>query len=123
MSSIENLKSFGESLVHIISKHPTIQQIAVVFHNVVTPLSSLSSALIAVTRLTFLCSTDPFAEADEDTGETKQSQNYIHIRIQRKFTFSFVGVYNPSTAPRLTPQLEISMLTRFAIQSAMVVRL
>ena len=28
---------------------------------------------------------DPFAEADEDTGETKQSQNYIHIRIQRTF--------------------------------------
>lgn len=27
---------------------------------------------------------DPFAEADEDTGETKQSQNYIHIRIQRR---------------------------------------
>ncbi len=26
---------------------------------------------------------DPFAEADEETGETKQSQNYIHIRIQR----------------------------------------
>lgn len=33
--------------------------------------------------------TDPFAEADEDTGETKQSQNYIHIRIQRKFTPTF----------------------------------
>jgi hypothetical protein len=33
------------------------------------------------------CHTDPFAEADEDTGETKQSQNYIHIRIQREFTF------------------------------------
>lgn len=30
------------------------------------------------------CYIDPFAEADEDTGETKQSQNYIHIRIQRK---------------------------------------
>ncbi len=28
---------------------------------------------------------DPFAEADEDTGETKQSQNYIHIRIQRMY--------------------------------------
>lgn len=28
--------------------------------------------------------TDPFAEADDDTGEAKQSQNYIHIRIQRK---------------------------------------
>jgi len=27
---------------------------------------------------------DPFAEADADPGETKQSQNYIHIRIQRK---------------------------------------
>lgn len=27
---------------------------------------------------------DPFAEADEDTGDTKgQTQNYIHIRIQR----------------------------------------
>lgn len=31
-----------------------------------------------------VCSSDPFAEADEDTGETKQSQNYIHIRIQRQ---------------------------------------
>ncbi|KAJ5864428.1 uncharacterized protein N7529_006344 [Penicillium soppii] len=27
---------------------------------------------------------DPFAEADEDTGETKKSQNYIHIRIQQR---------------------------------------
>jgi hypothetical protein len=28
---------------------------------------------------------DPFAEADEDTGQVKQSQqDYIHIRIQRK---------------------------------------
>ena len=27
---------------------------------------------------------DPFAEADEDTGQVKQSQqDYIHIRIQR----------------------------------------
>lgn len=32
---------------------------------------------------------DPFAEADEDTGETKQSQNYIHIRIQRTSTLLF----------------------------------
>jgi translation initiation factor 1 len=28
--------------------------------------------------------TDPFAEADDDTGEAKQSQNYIHIRIQQR---------------------------------------
>ncbi|KAF2105131.1 eukaryotic translation initiation factor SUI1 [Rhizodiscina lignyota] len=28
---------------------------------------------------------DPFAEADEDTGETKkQEQSYIHIRIQQR---------------------------------------
>ncbi|KAM5431629.1 Eukaryotic translation initiation factor eIF-1 [Microsporum canis] len=27
---------------------------------------------------------DPFAEADEDTGDTKKSQNYIHIRIQQR---------------------------------------
>jgi len=31
---------------------------------------------------------DPFAEADEDTGETKQSQNYIHIRIQRTLSLA-----------------------------------
>ena len=37
------------------------------------------------TQANSLTSTDPFAEADEDTGETKQSQNYIHIRIQRTF--------------------------------------
>ncbi|KAF4440879.1 eukaryotic translation initiation factor eIF-1 [Fusarium acutatum] len=38
---------------------------------------------------------DPFAEADEDTGETKQTQNYIHIRIQRGFVFA----YNANMAP------------------------
>ncbi|RMD41177.1 hypothetical protein DV735_g3946, partial [Chaetothyriales sp. CBS 134920] len=27
---------------------------------------------------------NPFAEADDDTGETKQAQNYIHIRIQQR---------------------------------------
>ncbi|MCJ1332994.1 Eukaryotic translation initiation factor eIF-1 [Thelotrema lepadinum] len=26
----------------------------------------------------------PFADADEETGETNQSQNYIHIRIQQR---------------------------------------
>merc|ERR1711890_133081 len=31
-----------------------------------------------------LKSFDPFAEADEDTGGEKQSQNYIHIRIQQR---------------------------------------
>jgi hypothetical protein len=40
-------------------------------------------SLIAFARLTHTLA-DPFAEADEDTGDVKQSQNYIHIRIQRK---------------------------------------
>jgi len=31
-----------------------------------------------------LKSFDPFAEADEDGGTEKQSQNYIHIRIQQR---------------------------------------
>lgn len=34
--------------------------------------------------------TDPFAEADEGPGETKQSQNYIHIRIQREYNICLV---------------------------------
>lgn len=29
--------------------------------------------------------TDPFAEADDDTGDTKKVENHIHIRIQRRF--------------------------------------
>ena len=44
------------------------------------------------------CYTDPFAEADEDTGETKQSQNYIHIRIQREFISLSVEL---ATQPRV----------------------
>jgi hypothetical protein len=44
--------------------------------------------------------TDPFAEADEDTGETKQSQNYIHIRIQRTSTVSSQPMATPTTRRR-----------------------
>ncbi|TGJ78274.1 hypothetical protein E0Z10_g10492 [Xylaria hypoxylon] len=33
-----------------------------------------------------LKSYDPFAEADETPGESKQAQNYIHIRIQQFHT-------------------------------------
>ena len=46
---------------------------------------SITAAFVsqAGTWLTRFEQTDPFAEADEDTGEAKQSQNYIHIRIQR----------------------------------------
>ncbi|KXX82615.1 Eukaryotic translation initiation factor eIF-1 [Madurella mycetomatis] len=31
-----------------------------------------------------LKSRDPFAEADEDSGQTTQTQEYIHIRIQQR---------------------------------------
>jgi hypothetical protein len=54
--------------------------------------------------------TDPFAEADEDTGETKQSQNYIHIRIQREFTLP--PNLGHTAQPRVRDAtLEISLLT------------
>lgn len=86
-----------------------------------------------VPRLTFLL-IDPFAEADEDTGETKQSQNYIHIRIQRKLVFLWPGLVDgiesggggfdntarAGTGPRRDTWIHADpMIT----QSAMVVRL
>ncbi|PYH80776.1 SUI1-domain-containing protein [Aspergillus uvarum CBS 121591] len=51
--------------------------------NASTPayMSVLMSLMALVVVCVFL---HPFAEADEDTGETKQSQNYIHIRIQQR---------------------------------------
>jgi len=51
--------------------------------------------------LTFSLATDPFAEADEDTGETKQSQNYIHIRIQR--TYPLFSAAQPISPPLPQP--------------------
>lgn len=49
-----------------------------------SPPSSLIAKVVPGHTAYILLTTDPFAEADEDTGETKQSQNYIHIRIQRE---------------------------------------
>ena len=56
--SIENLKTYGESLLLLVS-------------------------ILIVIANSCDCIADPFAEADEDTGQSKQAQNYIHIRIQR----------------------------------------
>lgn len=39
--------------------------------------------VITIANSTFLRA-DPFAEADEDAGDTVQAQNYIHIRIQQR---------------------------------------
>ncbi|KAF5679574.1 eukaryotic translation initiation factor eIF-1 [Fusarium denticulatum] len=63
---------------------------------------NLHSSLYPITTISILRNTiadhrdlDPFAEADEDTGETKQTQNYIHIRIQR----GIVLAYNANMVP------------------------
>lgn len=37
-----------------------------------------------MTTIENLKTIDPFAEADEDTGQVQQSQSYIHIRIQQR---------------------------------------
>lgn len=62
--------------------------------------------MTSIQQIENLTSKDPFAEADEDTGETKQSQNYIHIRIQRTSTPSFLVVQplgRPCTPYRSLP--------------------
>lgn len=50
----------------------------------------------------------PFAEADEEGTGTigKESQNYIHIRIQRKFAFRY----------------HVRIIPDFVAQNAMVVK-
>ncbi|KAG8534248.1 uncharacterized protein KY384_001092 [Bacidia gigantensis] len=47
-------------------------------------LANISAETTGFMSIENLKTFDPFAEADEDTGETKQSQNYIHIRIQQR---------------------------------------
>jgi len=67
--SIENLKTFGVALL-----------VSVLLCTLLEPYrKTRSSGTANIPR-----HIDPFAEADEDTGETKQSQNYIHIRIQQR---------------------------------------
>ncbi|OHE95881.1 eukaryotic translation initiation factor eIF-1 [Colletotrichum orchidophilum] len=90
--SIENLKSYGTSLLHSSLLHLR-QSPPCSFHSLGT-LSFWRSEHVALDLLTapifhhqntdYIRALDPFAEADEDTGETKQSQNYIHIRIQQR---------------------------------------
>ena len=58
---------------------------------------------------------DPFAEADEDTGETKQSQNYIHIRIQR-MPFHRRTAFQVSAQIEYLAQRENCLLTLHSIE-------
>ncbi|KAG4262571.1 eukaryotic translation initiation factor eIF-1 [Fusarium proliferatum] len=87
--SIENLKTYGESLFATLKKSSPSE-----FGIHLRGSSRLSD--IGLSSRTFvpafvpekphltIATLDPFAEADEDTGETKQTQNYIHIRIQQR---------------------------------------
>ena len=50
---------------------------------------------------------DPFAEADEGTGEksSAQSQDYIHIRIQRTYSLLRLHAFSrPAAFPDRPPQ-------------------
>ncbi|KAF5649587.1 eukaryotic translation initiation factor eIF-1 [Fusarium sp. NRRL 25303] len=94
--SIENLKTYGESLFATLQKsYPSgfgihlrgssrLSDIGLSSRTFVPAFvpdkPHVESPLISLTIATL----DPFAEADEDTGETKQTQNYIHIRIQQR---------------------------------------
>ncbi|KAL8959473.1 MAG: hypothetical protein Q9183_005628 [Haloplaca sp. 2 TL-2023] len=92
--SIENLKTFGESDSTSL-KAPSGRDEAA-YSLPLVPCSQASRSARAVhlapsapnepedSWLIHQPIIDPFAEADEDTGETKQSQNYIHIRIQQR---------------------------------------
>ncbi|KAF5570258.1 eukaryotic translation initiation factor eIF-1 [Fusarium phyllophilum] len=72
--SIENLKTYGESLCY-----PREAFSSRFWYSSARFVSTLGyQAVLTIATL------DPFAEADEDTGETKQTQNYIHIRIQQR---------------------------------------
>ncbi|KAK3172508.1 Eukaryotic translation initiation factor eIF-1 [Lepraria neglecta] len=77
--SIENLKTFGEQhSMAFCATPPTLKQsLATCKHLVAIAAPQDSETSPAILQ-------HPFAEADEDTGETKQSQNYIHIRIQQR---------------------------------------
>ncbi|XTI90158.1 eukaryotic translation initiation factor eIF-1 [Cenococcum geophilum] len=76
--SIENLKTFAAPTAHLQLYAREDATLSARFSRL--PVLSV----VETPLLTFSLATDPFAEADEDTGETKQSQNYIHIRIQQR---------------------------------------
>ncbi|RFN44696.1 eukaryotic translation initiation factor eif-1 [Fusarium flagelliforme] len=70
---------------HIHRSSSTLQAVAEHILNPFTkPISQGHPSTSEFMSIENLKTYDPFAEADEDTGETKQTQNYIHIRIQQR---------------------------------------
>ncbi|KAL6917547.1 hypothetical protein FSHL1_008977 [Fusarium sambucinum] len=61
--------------------HPVAEHILNPFTKPISQGNPSTSEFMSIENLKTY---DPFAEADEDTGETKQTQNYIHIRIQQR---------------------------------------
>jgi hypothetical protein len=61
-----------------------------------------------VQSLTVAC-IDPFAEADEDSGQTTQTQEYIHIRIQRMFASSDLTPHVTWSLASETPPVALSL--------------
>jgi hypothetical protein len=95
--SIENLKTFGEPLLPYSKDVFCGEKDRVIVRTDFTVLRMFRAPFLCLPiksyRISFWSAAaniprhiDPFAEADEDTGETKQSQNYIHIRIQREYS-------------------------------------
>jgi hypothetical protein len=94
-----------------------------------TRLRKQQTALVdhMTTDIQNLKSFDPFAEADDTGGETKvgNQQNYIHIRIQRKYTLipTPSSCATPALPSRLHPTISPSHARLTSIpQSAMVAK-
>jgi hypothetical protein len=108
--SIENLKTFGEPLLPCSTDVFCGEEDGVIVRMDFTVLRMSRAPFLRLPiksyRISFWSAAaniprhiDPFAEADEDTGETKQSQNYIHIRIQRKYTLSTFSLPTSTAQP------------------------
>merc|ERR1712000_607342 len=78
-------KQLANTSTHHHSARPLFQpSVAISPVSTTTPISQRHPDKSEFMSIENLKTYDPFAEADEDTGETKQAQNYIHIRIQQR---------------------------------------
>ncbi|EXJ54451.1 hypothetical protein A1O7_09791 [Cladophialophora yegresii CBS 114405] len=96
MSTIQNLKTFGKPNPSSSSPLATAAAVAANLNTKRSTIACLESGADFEGRWQKIIgstvdkshiderTSDPFAEADDDTGEAKQSQNYIHIRIQQR---------------------------------------
>ncbi|KAK2068406.1 hypothetical protein P8C59_003045 [Phyllachora maydis] len=69
---------------HAAHHHPDGQRVHHLQHLLFCIPISLASKKIELMSIENLKTFDPFAEADEDTGQAKKTQEYIHIRIQQR---------------------------------------